>query len=243
MLFLIKTVAWIVALLCLHRLLGIFWNRLFHVTDRYDQMHFAKTTDGWEIAIHRYTPEKQKEESKPVILCHGFGANRFNFDLGEGRSLACYLRDRGYDTWVVDLRGAGHSSRPRWFNRFGYGWTMDDHIDFDLPAVIELVKRCTGSREVNWVGHSMGGTVMYAYLACGGEGIASVAAVASPGYFGGDALKMPYGRIIKPLKWLPAFHIEFLARGHAPLVAGLAPWLDTMTINIENMDQSTIVRV
>ncbi|MFC1890359.1 alpha/beta fold hydrolase [Thermodesulfobacteriota bacterium] len=242
MVFLFKTAVWIVALLCLHRLLGIFWNRLFHVSGRYDQLHFAKTTDGWEIAMHRYTPEKQREETKPVILCHGLGANRFNFDLGEGRSLACYLRDRGYDTWVVDLRGAGHSSRPQWFNRFGYGWTMDDHIDFDLPAAIDLVKRRTGAREVNWVGHSMGGIVMYAYLAGGGEGISSVTAIASPGAFGADELKMPYGRIIGLFMWLPVFHFEFLARGFTPIIAGLAPWIDRMTINAENMDRDTIGR-
>lgn len=242
MVFLFKTVAWVIALLCLHRLIGIFWNRLFHVAGRYDEVHFATTADGWTIALHRYSPEKTMEEARPVILCHGLGANRFNFDLGEGRSLACYLRDRGYDTWVVDLRGAGHSSRPRWFNRFSYGWTIDDHIEFDLPAAIGLVKELTGAEAVNWVGHSMGGLVMYAYLARGGEGIGSVAAIASPGYFGGDGLKMPYVGLIRLFTWLPAFHFEYLARGAAPFVASVAPWLDRMTINAGNMGRPTIAR-
>src|SRR5262249_22341593 len=44
-------------------------------------------------------------------------------------------------------------------------WTMDDHIAFDVPALVNLVRRKAGAAEVTWVGHSMGGIVAIAHLA------------------------------------------------------------------------------
>jgi pimeloyl-ACP methyl ester carboxylesterase len=55
----------------------------------------------------------------------------------------------------------------------------------DVPATIAHVARASG-RRVAWVGHSLGGMVLYAYLGCHPEGAAMVAAgitVASPVVF------------------------------------------------------------
>jgi len=52
------------------------------------------------------------------------------------------------------------SANPKYIN-----WTFDDYVKYDVPTAIDYVKKATGSPEVFWVGHSMGGNVLLAHLA------------------------------------------------------------------------------
>lgn len=51
------------------------------------------------------------------------------------------------------------SANPKYIN-----WTFDDYVKYDVPTAIEYVKKATGSPQVFWVGHSMGGNVLLAHL-------------------------------------------------------------------------------
>jgi len=154
----------------------------------------ARTKDGWEISIERYRLAKEVYTEEPkaaVILCHGFNINNTFWDLDPRSSLARYLAKNGYDVWAPSLRGSGLSSRPvmsriRSLAKFELkniphmlikapfdigklGWTIDDHIYEDIPAIIDLVKEESGFDRVYWIGHSMGGIIMYAYLETGDQ--------------------------------------------------------------------------
>lgn len=144
----------------------------------------AKTADGWKIALHRYEPRGPRLENQaPVFLCHGLGANRYNLDAPGRLSLARWLCEQGFDCWVVELRGAGRSSRPHMLNRLRYDWTFDDYVQRDIPAALNLVRKKTGSHRVHWVGHSMGGMVAYAYLMTQDQSrLRSLTAIASPSF-------------------------------------------------------------
>lgn len=123
----------------------------------------ARTRDGWRLALYRYQPGRSAHAT-PVVLCHGMSSNRWDMD-GPGRlSLARYLRRQGYDVWVIELRGAGRSTRPTWFNGKQYTWSFEDYVQHDAPAALRVVLRETGARQVHWVGHSMGGMIAYALL-------------------------------------------------------------------------------
>src|SRR5438270_13651967 len=75
--------------------------RYFFVPRYPDEIHFATTSDGWRIAILRYKPAADApRRQEPVLLVHGIAANRYNFDLGDDRSLARHLAREGFDTWV-----------------------------------------------------------------------------------------------------------------------------------------------
>lgn len=144
-----------------------------------DELHWAKTADGWELPLGRYLPRGERAAREPVLLCHGMGANRFNLDLNERYSLARYLASRGFETFVVELRGCGMTKRPPKGRQYGH--TFDDEVQNDVPALIEKAKEVSGSPRVMWVGHSKGGMVMYAW--CGlapRTDIAGVAAIGSP---------------------------------------------------------------
>jgi pimeloyl-ACP methyl ester carboxylesterase len=123
----------------------------------------ATTRDGWRLALYRYNTPRGSHRT-PVLLCHGMSSNRWNMD-GPGRvSLARYLARKGYDAWVLELRGAGRSTRPRWWNGKRYEWRFEDYVYHDAPAALRVVLRETGVEQVHWVGHSMGGMIAYALL-------------------------------------------------------------------------------
>ncbi|MEW6778216.1 MAG: alpha/beta fold hydrolase [Bdellovibrionota bacterium] len=131
------------------------------------QTHFVRTRDGWRVALHNYARSTKKY---PAFLCHGMGSNRNDLDFGVEKSLAKFLYRNGYDVWVIELRGAGDSSKPRPWNRYRYNWCFDDYVQHDLPAAVHYVLRKTGSQGIHWVGHSMGGMLAYPMLGTVDEG-------------------------------------------------------------------------
>ena len=100
------------ALACMRGLVAL-WTRIFGVFRTGDEIHRIATEDGWILAMHRYLSPERKY-TNPVLLIHGMGANRSNFDLDAKISFARALAVRGFDTWVLELRGAGLSDRPAW---------------------------------------------------------------------------------------------------------------------------------
>ena len=152
---------------------------LYVVTTREDEVHFVTSQDGWRITLNRYRAagsvvgSRKQSTTAPVIMCHGAFANRMTYDLGDGHSsLAFYLSAMGHDVWVLELRGHGRSSpRPSWLQTVlaqgrnpGGSWSIMKYIDHDLPSAIAYIRNHTHAKKVHWVGHSMGGIVLYSWL-------------------------------------------------------------------------------
>jgi len=137
---------------------------------------FVRTADGGEVVVqHHATPG-----GPPVVLCHGISSNHHFWDLAPDRSLALYLQGRGFDVWNLDLRGHGFAIRTS-EGKKQRGGTLDQYAAYDLPAVFDHVRAETGADEVAYVGHSMGGIVLAAYLATHPDPpLSAVVVVASP---------------------------------------------------------------
>lgn len=138
------------------------------------ETRFAPTRDGWALALHRY---RRDEPGAPAaILCSGYACNRHFVDFDDRHSLARFLTRRGFDTWVVELRGRG-KSHPLPGCREPDQWTFDDLAHIDVPAAIEHVRQTLGHGRIAWVGHSMGGMALYAHLGVAARHVAPAAAV------------------------------------------------------------------
>jgi pimeloyl-ACP methyl ester carboxylesterase len=143
-------------------LVAAYWallTSMFPETLRTNEVYMITTPDLWKIRLCRY--RKGRTEGEPVLFVHGFNANHHNFTCPPDASLVDYLRGKGYDCWAIDLRGCRSSIAP--FERHFSEISMDDFLLKDLPAAIAHIRKSTGYAKVHWIGHSMGGMLLFAY--------------------------------------------------------------------------------
>jgi lysosomal acid lipase/cholesteryl ester hydrolase len=137
---------------------------------------FAATNDGWMLGMRRIRPSSPDPGKLPVVLCHGLGLNGTFWTITDNH-LPSQLAARGYEVFIVDMRGSGASyrvGRAGKINRVlrqtpirevgARDWTVDDEAKYDVPAILEYVRKETGSERINWIGHSLGGMLMFPFL-------------------------------------------------------------------------------
>jgi len=207
---------------------GYFWGWLYRTDTEQDETLYFRTPDGWRLALHHYRPSG-KVIGLPVILCHGMGANRYVFDAASAPSLARFLTRHGRDVWVPELRGSGMSGKPRLFySDVPYSWSFQDHLVQDVPAIIAAVLQRTGAPSVHWIGHSMGGMLIEAHLACQKEPpLASATAIGAPADF--SHMSFVVLRIMARLRWslkiTPLPPMPFNGRLILPVAHKMPRWL------------------
>jgi pimeloyl-ACP methyl ester carboxylesterase len=139
----------------------------------------VSTADGWQLELTRVAP-RAPTRARPVLLLHGFGANRFVMWHRPGPTLAEHLAGEGFAAYCLDHRGTRHSRHPdgaRAFERV----TVDGKIAHDLPAAIDAVLADSGADALDAVGHSLGGAGLVAYLSHRGDArVRRVVTIASP---------------------------------------------------------------
>src|SRR5262249_6566051 len=156
------------------------------------------------------------------------------FDLGDDRSLARHLAREGFDTWVVELRGRGWSTRPRLFSGVHYDWSFDEYAERDLPAAAAAILSASGARRLHLVGISTGALACYAWL-CDQHRtaeVASLVALAGPSTFK-RASKALSGAVIRMLRFL---RHRWLMRVLAPVSGYLHPSPLQIIYNPENTE-------
>jgi pimeloyl-ACP methyl ester carboxylesterase len=158
--------------------------RYFFVPRFPDEVCYTTSEDGWRLGIARYRPATPRFK-EPILLVHGLATNGRNFDLTDRLSLAMHLCRAGHDTWILDLRGRGHSSRPRLFSGLRYEWSFDEYAEKDLPAAAREVLRATGAARLHLVGFSVGALACYGYLSSPRRDVevGSLVSLAGPAHF------------------------------------------------------------
>lgn len=194
--------------------------------------------DGWTGTVRHYRPVGAPLDAPPVLLVHGMGANHANFDFRPEVSLAAYLAERGWDVWVPELRGDPGAVAPS--RRAARRWTFDDLALRDVPAVLDAVQGATGRDQVTWVGHSMGGMLLYTTLATTPDRVAAGVAIASPATLAEPA---PIYGLARALRWAlggsAPLPVRPLGRGLGALGKG-SPVLRTLA-NPDNVDRRMAV--
>jgi pimeloyl-ACP methyl ester carboxylesterase len=145
-----------------------------------DERHRAPTADGWSLGLSRYLPRVGAPVRPPVVVGHGLCGSHWLFDLSPDVSLARFLADRGFDVWLVDLRGRGESWPPGGSDP-DLQWTFDDFVFRDLPAAVSYVREQAGAADVWWLGTEMSGLLLYAAVLAGtADGIRGGVTCGSP---------------------------------------------------------------
>jgi len=185
-----------------------------------DIIHKVLTADGWRLTVIHFEPSSPIEGALPVIMCHGATSTSYTWHLGPGYGMAPYFAERGFDVWAVNLRGRFDAEPPEGDREAARGWRFDDYLNQDLPALIDYVREATGAPQVIWIGHSMGGMLLYAYLETHGEqAVHAGVTMASPVVFRFE--ESPLNRWADLIMRVPA-HRTIHARGLARMVAPLA---------------------
>ncbi len=162
--------------------------------ERYDETHPIVTDDGWRIVLFRFRSGLRARQ--PVLLCPGLGVGHRHLDVDDRRSLARHLLERGFDVWLLELRGGRDCTAPKGDPP---SWSFDAYVDHDLPAAVRFIQRHTGHERLDWVGHSLGGTLLYAFLSGPfGEAIRRAVTLAAPCRFGVLTHLQTMARLWKP---------------------------------------------
>lgn len=235
---------------------GCAFNLLFTSPSGPDEKVRAQTADGWDLALYHYRPTSPLPGKAPVVLCHGMALNSYFWNLTDQNHFPRFLASRGYDVWTVDLRGYGQSRlRQRYQGYTGFDlqrhdptrWTVDDYVHFDVPAILATVRERTGADAVTWIGHSMGGMVMYGYLTTAEDASAvkEFVAVGAPVF-----IPQPPNDILRDMEQsegllnvLLAINVRGPARTFAPAAWMFDTPLALLYYNARNMDPGTIVRL
>ncbi|NRA32255.1 MAG: alpha/beta fold hydrolase [Polyangiaceae bacterium] len=137
------------------------WYRSFEWQTAHDEVHQARTGDGWNIGLYRYRPTGEKRHPYPLVCAHGMAGTRLIYDLHEHYSIARYLAAEGFDVWTIDWRGRMDSWPDGGPDRTSQ-WDFDDLVQQDFPAVVNRVLDVSGAPEAFWLGMEMSGQVLYA---------------------------------------------------------------------------------
>ncbi|XP_010496799.1 PREDICTED: uncharacterized protein LOC104773824 isoform X2 [Camelina sativa] len=78
-----------------------------------DELHYVSVPNSdWRLALWRYLPPPQAPtRNHPLLLLSGVGTNAIGYDLSPGCSFARHMSTQGFETWILEVRGAGLSTR------------------------------------------------------------------------------------------------------------------------------------
>jgi pimeloyl-ACP methyl ester carboxylesterase len=155
-----------------------------------------------------------------LLLVHGAVANARTFYSERGKGLGPWLAQRGYDVFVLDLRGRG-MSRPRIGRGARHGQT--ESIVEDLPAALREIERLRGEGiKIGLVAHSWGGVLLSSMLARHPAWAARIGACV---YFGSK-------RSIAVWNWRRVLEIDLFWRRLASGVAIVAGYLPAAALRV-----------
>jgi predicted alpha/beta hydrolase len=179
-----------------------FWRWYFRAQTRPSATIEFQAEDGVKLVMGQHHAAEPRKFLEPVVLCHGLAANRFNLDFDD-YSLARYLAARGFEAYVLEVRGIGLSRGSRADKS---RWTFDDFALRDGPAAIKEALRHAGGARAFWVGHSMGGMIAYVMgQTAVASSLAGVVALGSPATWSRQQYLRPlarFGRALANLRWL-----------------------------------------
>jgi predicted alpha/beta hydrolase len=138
-----------------------------------------QTQDGWNLKAYHH--QCIKSLHLPVLIFHAMSLSAYSLNGNGGiPSIASWLSQNGYDTWVCECRGVGKAFHQDKMKR--REWSFDDQLKYDISAFINTIGKETGYAKFHWIGHSMGGALLLAYLCSTDNSIIQSGIIAGAGF-------------------------------------------------------------
>ncbi|NUP12461.1 MAG: alpha/beta hydrolase [Polyangiaceae bacterium] len=153
--------------------------------------------DGLRLYVRHFAA---KNPRATIAIVHGFGEHG-----GRYVHVAEALEARGFDVWIVDLRGHGRSEGPR-----AYVESMDEFVR-DVRAYLAFVRERADKVPLFLLGHSLGGCISTLYTLRERPALAGLVLSSPALKLGADfsPAKIAAGRLLG--KFVPKLPIEKLS--------------------------------
>lgn len=214
----------------------VFWTHRLRNSDTlpYDELETLPTPDGARIELRRLHAQGDPV-GPPMLLVHGLAFNHRNFDIHPTWSLPRWLSARGRDVWLLTLRSGQSTAKFEGKRNFA---AMVEH---DLPTAVDAVLARTSAQQVDYIGFSMGGMLLYGALGrtIDTSRVRKAVIMGSPG-----RLKIPVWPFsLTP--WVPQWFVPRLhLRLGARLIAFCTDWFKTpfhrIPYNPDNVERGIV---
>lgn len=137
----------------------------------------ASTTPGTDLYVRnkRLAGMDAADPDKIVLFVHGAtypGSAVFDHAAFDGGSWLDYLAAHGFDAYLFDVRGYGHSlhpSMPKVIPEHGRPYARTAEAQADLAVVVEFIRARNDSARVNLIGWSWGTALAGGFTATNNE--------------------------------------------------------------------------
>ncbi len=102
------------------------------------------------IELIRYRPTTTKVRPEPILIVPAWIMKYYILDLTSQRSLVAYLRDQGFEVYIISWKNPGKAEAEL---------GLQDYIDLGLRAAVARVLG-GGARQLHAVGYCLGGTLL-----------------------------------------------------------------------------------
>ena len=122
------------------------------------------TDDGYILSVWHLKPKVPN--GKVAFFQHGLADTAWCFFQLGSKSLPFLLLKEGNDVWLGNIRenifSNKHVSKDPTNAKNGYSdYSIDEFVQFDLPAMIKFVKSKTGGKKMSYIGHSQRTTIFF----------------------------------------------------------------------------------
>lgn len=102
------------------------------------------------IELIRYHPTTEKVRPEPILIIPAWIMKYYILDLTEQRSLVSYLRDQGFEVFIISWKNPDKSDADL---------SMQDYLDLGPRAALAHLRR-GGAQRVHAAGYCLGGTLL-----------------------------------------------------------------------------------
>ncbi|KZX58975.1 hypothetical protein A3709_15555 [Halioglobus sp. HI00S01] len=198
-------------------------------------IHQLRVADGSDIPLLWFPSDG---EGQCLLLLPALGIQAKLY-----RTLASQLSAAGHPVAIMEQRGHGTSSlRPDYRCRY----SLDDMLDYDIPAALEWLEQQCPGRPLVMGGHSLGGHLTTIYAACNPRQLAGVVHLACAFPYCDD-FPAAQRRLLKFLcavipvfKFIPGYYPgDLLGFGSRESTAMMAQWRQWALSGDFNYDKHT----